>query len=45
MRKLLAACLTSLLLFSFLGCGGDKGPTHVVDDTQTPPQKKDPNAR
>jgi hypothetical protein len=39
--KLFSACLTSLVLFSFLGCG-EKPKERVVDDnTQQDPTKSD----
>jgi hypothetical protein len=40
--KLITACLTSLVLFSFLGCG-EKPKARVVEDntTQPDPAKSD----
>jgi hypothetical protein len=37
--KWLSACLASLVLVSFVGCGEDKGPTRTVDDTKEQEKK------
>jgi hypothetical protein len=39
--KLITACLTSLVLFSFLGCGEKPKPRVVEDNTQPDPTKSD----
>jgi hypothetical protein len=39
--KLISACLTSLVLFSFLGCGEKPKQRIVEDNTQQDPAKSD----
>jgi hypothetical protein len=39
--KLVSACLTSLVLFSFLGCGEKPKPRVVEDNTAQDPAKSD----
>ena len=39
--KLITACLTSLVLFSFLGCGEKPKERIVEDNTQQDPAKGD----
>jgi hypothetical protein len=41
--KLLSACLASLVLFSFVGCGDGKSPPRKADEPAKDPQK--PGAR
>jgi len=39
--KLILTCLTSVVLFSFLGCGEKPKPRVVDDNTQQDPAKSD----
>ena len=40
MIRLLTACLSSLVIFTLLGCGDGKSKPRIVDDKDTPDQKK-----
>lgn len=43
--RLLSACLTTFVLFSFLGCGEDKGPVRTIDDKDIKKDEGKPGAR
>ena len=40
MIRLLTACLSSLVILTLLGCGDGKSKPRIVEDKDTPDQKK-----